>query len=101
MTGDRLEPFGDPEPWQIPDSIFAAIWDAIFGTDKTVSGREGTTIMLPWQNAEVCDIDGETVEGGFSMIDTSSTSNKYVLKLSFSLGDNRFEITVHVNVVIG
>ena len=48
----------------------------------------------------VYDIDGNTVEGGFSMIDTSSTSNKYVLKLSFSLGSNSFELTVHVNVVV-
>ena len=97
IEGERYEPFGKAEGL----NILAHIWDAIFGTDKTVSGTESTTIILPWQNAEVYDIDGEMVEGGFSMIDTSSTSNKYVLKLSFSLGDNRFEITVHVNVVIG
>ena len=100
VEGDRLQPFPYDSWLDLPNSIFGSIWDAIFGTNKTVSGREGTTIMLPWQNAEVCDIDGKTVEGGFSMIDTSSTSNKYVLKLSFSLGDNSFELTVHVNVVV-
>ena len=101
VEGKRYAPFGEDLPWYHPAKIPQLIWDAIFGTNKTVSGTESTTIILPWQNAEVYDIDGEPVEGGFSMIDTSSTSNKYVLKLSFSLGSNRFEITVHVNVVIG
>ena len=92
--GDRMNPFEGK-------FLLENIWDGIFGTNSSVSGTESAAILLPWQNAKLYDSTGtQEIAGGYSMIDTSSTSNKYVLKLEFSIGSNKFELTVHVNVLL-
>ncbi|MBO5305013.1 MAG: hypothetical protein J6A99_05005, partial [Clostridia bacterium] len=69
----------------------------IFGRDKVKNETETTTIMIPWQNAEVTDQSGSYL-GGIEAIDTSKYNNRFYVNVQFPIGSYEFDIVLIIKV---
>ncbi|MBR1625214.1 MAG: hypothetical protein IJ676_05685 [Clostridia bacterium] len=85
-------------PWYDPQMWLFSIWAGIFGNRDTMTGSQVTSVIIPWQDAEVTTLSGQRVEDGFAGIDTSSTQNRYYITSTFNIGGDTIKVKVQIQI---
>lgn len=85
-------------PWYDPQMWLFSIWAGIFGNRDTMTGSQETSVIMPWQDAEVTTLSGQRLEEGFAGIDTSSTQNRYYITSTFNIGGDTIKVKVQIQI---